>query len=1001
MLTIRTLGTPQILCDGVPVALPFKRAEALLYYLAVERSATRQELIALLWESDDETKGRKNLRHALYTLRKELGGDVLVSPQKSMVVLNAQWEVDCDYDRFVRQGEIDAYGGSFLAGFGVRNAFALEEWILRTRENLHSRYLSRLEKQARTLREAGNVEQACEAAKIYLGEEPFDEAMAVFLMDCYLERRQYTRAAQVYQKLKEQLSQELGVDPLESTTLQYYDILNQWNDAAKQPDERADHAVPVGREKIYSTLRAAALAFAETATRRSSQLLVGESGSGKSEVINHFLRVGEFRDLLVVRTECLQSEQGLALSAWRQIVRQILEFARQNEIQIPKALPDRMSGETVLDRALEDMLALFLIQVSRERKILLILEDLQWADTGSVELLQTLLRRLERGTLMAVASMTWGCSQQIQVILDGLEADGLLHRQVLRPLSREDTGELLRRELGDGAAQQLGDWFYQESGGNLRLLTSLAEAYDRTGNVQSTLESMDEILLKRLSGLSEDALRVTQLLSLSTQGISVKVLRELVGMEKRQLSEILLTLRSRAIAEEFAEGEENGCRFLHPKLRQLAYDHLTAYQRQELHGQMAAFLAARETNPSESLCREIAWHYDLAGQLEASVDFELKALEQQTRWRCQRFVPWEKAGESESLETAVDRSRERLMKLQHQGKGKTADFSRRLDLICGRIALFQGEWERASALLGEMTAVGVEGSRLELAKTCVLLADSAYYRQAIELAERYVSAGLRFLEWERDDLTLARLYQLRGSCFGLRGDYDRGRYYFQEALDLLEKLPQSPQVRCLLASVYGDLARNAQCRNDYAHAGPWYKKALGLLKDMDCVGQVWLLADYGRMAFALDDYIRARDLFRQAYAMARKTGELWGRAAAGAYCAYFAMAEGDAESAAVLLREAIEQAQIMQSPLEWGIVNFVCMRIRRRLDLEQLRDSPLMPLLPDPADDYARRGVRQCSFLPNVFEVQILAKDLRDGISSQLRYRSSELYSKNKRFMSE
>ena len=198
-----------------------------------------------------------------------------------------------------------------------------------------------------------------------------------------------------------------------------------------------------------------------------------------------------------------------------------------------------------------------------------------------------------------------------------------------------------------------------------------------------------------------------------------------------------------------------------------------------------------------------------------------------------------------------------------------------------------------------------------------------------------------------------------------------------------------------------NLGNIASLQKKYTEALAWYKKALGLLKDMDCVGQVWLLADYGRMAFALDDYIRARDLFRQAYAMARKTGELWGRAAAGAYCAYFAMAEGDAEGAAVLLREAIEQAQIMQSPLEWGIVNFVCMRIRRRLDLEQLRDSPLMPLLPDPADDYARRGVRQCSFLPDVFEVQNLAKDLRDGISSQLRYRSSELYSKNKRFMSE
>ena len=62
------------------------------------RTASRQELIALLWESDDEAKGRKNLRHALYTLNKELGGEVLLSPQKSVVVLNTQREIDCDYE---------------------------------------------------------------------------------------------------------------------------------------------------------------------------------------------------------------------------------------------------------------------------------------------------------------------------------------------------------------------------------------------------------------------------------------------------------------------------------------------------------------------------------------------------------------------------------------------------------------------------------------------------------------------------------------------------------------------------------------------------------------------------------------------------------------------------------------------------------------------------------------------------------------------------------------
>jgi hypothetical protein len=61
----------------------------------------------------------------------------------------------------------------------------------------------------------------------------------------------------------------------------------------------------------------------------------------------------------------------------------------------------------------------------------------------------------------------------------------------------------------------------------------------------------------------------------------------------------------------------------------------------------------------------------------------------------------------------------------------------------------------------------------------------------------------------------------------------------------------------------------------------------------------------------------------------------------------------------------------------------------------------LTQLLSDRPDDYARRGVRLCGFLPDIFEIQMLSKDLRDGISTQLRYRSSELYSKNKRFMSE
>ena len=51
---IYVLQTPQILLDGEQILLPYKKAEALLYYMAIEKKATRDQIAALLWDSCDE-----------------------------------------------------------------------------------------------------------------------------------------------------------------------------------------------------------------------------------------------------------------------------------------------------------------------------------------------------------------------------------------------------------------------------------------------------------------------------------------------------------------------------------------------------------------------------------------------------------------------------------------------------------------------------------------------------------------------------------------------------------------------------------------------------------------------------------------------------------------------------------------------------------------------------------------------------------------------------------
>lgn len=75
MLKVSLLQTPTVELDGQLLAFPYKRVEALLYYMLVQRSATRQELIALLWEGFDEATALRNLRNTLYALKKVLGKD--------------------------------------------------------------------------------------------------------------------------------------------------------------------------------------------------------------------------------------------------------------------------------------------------------------------------------------------------------------------------------------------------------------------------------------------------------------------------------------------------------------------------------------------------------------------------------------------------------------------------------------------------------------------------------------------------------------------------------------------------------------------------------------------------------------------------------------------------------------------------------------------------------------------------------------------------------------
>ena len=183
MIQIQLLSFPKIEEDGVLIRFPYKKAEALFYYLAVEKSISRDKAALLLWEDEDELTAKKNLRHAIYIIRKMFHDEVVISPQKSMLQLNPSAAVSTDLESLdgSADGSLPAYD-EFLKDFSVKNAENYTQWLEEKRALYSGRYLNAIYQHMQS--DALETEQAEELFERYTALDAFDERIYMALITC-------------------------------------------------------------------------------------------------------------------------------------------------------------------------------------------------------------------------------------------------------------------------------------------------------------------------------------------------------------------------------------------------------------------------------------------------------------------------------------------------------------------------------------------------------------------------------------------------------------------------------------------------------------------------------------------------------------------------------------------------------------------------------------------------------------------------------------------------
>jgi DNA-binding SARP family transcriptional activator/predicted ATPase len=240
-LKIVLLGAPRIELAGEPVDMDRRKATALLAYLAMTRERHRREsLAAFFWPEYDRSRAYAYLRRTLWEINNALGeGWLDVDREEVGLSLNADIWLDvaafldvlvscaqhdhaaaetCSDCIAILAEAIDLYRGDFLAGFGLRDSPAFDEWQFFEAERLRQSFADVLRKLVEAYSACGEFGLAIEHARRWLSLDQFNEVAHRQLMQLYAWNGQRSAALRQYYKCVRILEEELGVAPEPETT---------------------------------------------------------------------------------------------------------------------------------------------------------------------------------------------------------------------------------------------------------------------------------------------------------------------------------------------------------------------------------------------------------------------------------------------------------------------------------------------------------------------------------------------------------------------------------------------------------------------------------------------------------------------------------------------------------------------------------------------------------------------------------------------------------------
>jgi DNA-binding SARP family transcriptional activator/tetratricopeptide (TPR) repeat protein len=842
MTRIQLCGRLSVEIGGTQLAerLRGKQVPLLLAYLVLNRGrhVGRDELIGALWPDQAPVSQDAALRTLLSRLRSSLGASRVAGRDEVSLSLPEPVWIDIEAAAAEVQQALDA-----LERGDARRAWALAQvplniasrgllpgsqasWLEPPRRELEEVHLTALEVIGRAgLAMGGTQLQSAErAARTLIESEPYRESGYVLLMEALAARGNVAEAMRVFDSLRTLLRDELGTLPSGEAIAVHERLLRPQaarGEVEAHASEPSRPGIPLPaelRHRAQGTMigRGRELAQLEelwelaSGQGGSGQLvfLAGDAGIGKTTLTADVARrvhdAGAIvlagrspRETVVPYQPILEALRHWALNA---PARALSSTAREYGSELSRLIPELRrrapdlppppvdEPETERYRLFEAVVGL-LTELSRAAPVLLVLDDLQWADRPTLLLLRHLARATSPARVLILGA--YRSTERGDTFTDAMTEllrDRLASQMELRGLSEANTAELVRLRAGETPSRSFAHALYEETEGNPffveEIVRHLLEAGVRASSATASVlqrfglpEGVKQVIAWRLGRLEAPAIELLRVAAVIGREVDASLLERVVLLAE---DDFLSALDEALAAGLLVESDEQpgSYVFSHALIRETLYEGMSVPRRARIHKRVGEAIEATQGRRQARYLPELAHHFTRgvadAEDAEEAIAYALRAAEQATT-----MLAHEEAAEHYARALDV------------QGRFEPEATRRRLELLLalGEARVRGGERAQASSAFREAAALAEQlDDGAALARAAV--GASRRYVQPPGVVDTELIAMIeRALELEpRRSLIRVRLLACLCGAIYYSPERDRMPALSQEATDIATEL---------------------------------------------------------------------------------------------------------------------------------------------------------------------------------------------------------------------